>query len=90
MVLPCVIDMAYPPPLFHWTHIVPHKDVVPNRFQQLSNGSLLVTGVKIPAIYQCIAWNEYGTSIQITYLSKCGNIDCITVILCCEYTLPTD
>ena len=63
--------MAYPPPLFHWQHIVPHDDEVAGNFQQLENGSLLLTGVKAPAIYKCMAWNEYGTSIQFIYISKC-------------------
>jgi len=71
VVLSCIIDMAYPPPLFHWQHILPHEDMRPENFQQLSNGSLLLTEVKIPGIYRCMAWNEYGTSTQLIYLSKC-------------------
>ena len=70
LILPCIIEMAYPPPLFHWQHIVPHEDEVAGDFRLLENGSLLLTGVKAPAIYKCMAWNEYGTSIQFTYISK--------------------
>ena len=70
LILPCIIEMAYPPPLFHWQHIVPHEDEVAGDFRLLENGSLLLTGVKAPAIYKCMAWNEYGTSIQFIYISK--------------------
>ena len=72
VVLPCVIEMAYPPPLYHWQHIAPYEDVtMSENAQLLNNGSLLLSGVNSPAIYKCIAWNEYGTSIQLVYISKC-------------------
>ena len=72
VVLPCVIEMAYPPPLYHWQHIAPYEDVtMSENAQLLNNGSLLLSGVNTPAIYKCIAWNEYGTSIQLVYISKC-------------------
>ena len=70
VVLPCIVEMAYPPPLYHWQHIVPHEDNVVANFQPLYNGSLLLTGVKAPAIYRCKAWNEYGTSVHFIYISK--------------------
>ena len=70
LILPCNIEMAYPPPVFHWQHIMPHEDEIAENVQPLKNGSLLLTGVKAPAIYKCTAWNEYGTSIQFIYISK--------------------
>ena len=64
--------MAYPPPLYHWQYIAPYEDVtIPENAQLLNNGSLLLSGVSTPAIYKCTAWNEYGTSIQLVYISKC-------------------
>ena len=72
VVLPCVTEMAYPPPLYHWQHIAPHEDEMTSENSQLlNNGSLLLSGVNTPAIYRCIAWNEYGRSIQLIYISKC-------------------
>ena len=70
LILPCNIEMAYPPPVFHWQHIMPHEDEIAEDVQILENGSLLLTGVKIPAIYKCTAGNEYGTSVQFIYISK--------------------
>ena len=81
MILPCTIEMAYPPPLFHWEHIVPHKDPVAGRSQLLSNGSLLLTEVKSPAIFKCVAWNEFGISTQFIYISK---FTCVKLI--CDWT----
>ena len=70
LILTCNIEMAYPPPVFHWQHIMPHEDEIAENVQTFENGSLLLTGVKIPAIYKCTAGNEYGRSVQFIYISK--------------------
>ena len=79
VILTCIIEMAYPPPLLQWAHVAPHRDIVPGKSQQLNNGSLLLTGVKTPAIYKCIAWNEFGASVQLKYISKC-TIEVLTYV----------
>ena len=81
VVLPCVIEMAYPPPLYHWQHIEPFEDVRSSEnFKLLNNGSLLLSGIRTPAIYKCTAWNEYGRSIQLIYIS----CDCFSPIATCR------
>ena len=86
LILSCIIEMAYPPPLYHWQHIVPHEDVITAESSQLlNNGSLLLSGVKNPAIYKCMAWNEYGTSIQLIYISKYRINTYIFTFLCLYY-----
>ena len=67
--LPCVVDVANPPPLYNWTH-VSTEDPSSEINYILSDGSLQLKNVWKSGIYQCIAWNDYGSSLQIVKLSK--------------------
>jgi len=68
IILPCIIKVANPAPLYHWQHLPPNDSIPQEKFHPLDNGSLLLTDVRVPGIFKCTAWNEYGASTQIIYL----------------------
>ena len=67
--LPCTIDVANPSPSYYWERlsVVDSPSEINNTF---SDGSLQLNGIQRSGIYQCIAQNDYGSSIQIIELSE--------------------
>ena len=68
--LPCTVHSANPSPSYHW-EMLPVEDASSEiNGRTLSDGSLLLQNVQKSGMYQCTAHNVYGSSTQITELSK--------------------
>ena len=64
--LPCTIDDANPAPSFYWEHVSEEDSLN----ETINDGTLQLKNIQKSGIYQCTAYNGYGSSIQIVELSK--------------------
>ena len=68
--LPCIVHSANPSPSYNWEKLSVEDASSEINGRILSDGSLLLQNVQKSGLYQCIAHNIYGSSTQLTELSK--------------------
>ena len=90
--LPCTVHSANPSPAYYWEKLPVEDGSSEINGRTLSDGSLLLQNVQEPGMYQCTAHNVYGSSTQITELSKLEYLYphfCLALLLVVEMSTPT-
>ena len=91
-ILPCTVHSANPSPAYYWEKLYVEDASSEINGRTLSDGSLLLQNVRKPGMYQCTAHNVYGSSTQVTELSKLGYLRphfCLAPLLGVEMSTPT-
>ena len=92
--LPCTVYSANPSPVYNWEKLSVEgaSSQISLSGRTLSDGSLLLQNVRKPGMYQCTAHNVYGSSTQVTELSKLEYLRphfCLAPLLGVEMSTPT-